>query len=201
MLILPLAVQIISSIATGRRVQRSGRYVPSPRIGFAALTLAALLFATMDAGTPLWLVEIFIMIHGVGIGFCQAPLWVAVQNSAELRDLGAVTGSTAFFRALGGAFGAAILWSVLLIALDHRVAGEGHQGFGSELLRGGRAALIALPQEVRDILIPALAHGFSIAFLLAAAIAASAFATTFFLREIPLRTTTHPAKAQSQSAD
>jgi EmrB/QacA subfamily drug resistance transporter len=201
MLILPLAVQIASSILTGRRVQRTGRYVPSPRIGFALLTLASLLFATMKATTPLWLIELFIMIHGVGIGFCQAPLWVAVQNSAELRDLGAVTGATALFRALGGAFGAAILWSVLLIVLDHTVAAEGHPGFGAALLRGGRAALAQLPPEVRAILIPALAHGFGIAFLLSAAIAATAFLSTFFLEEIPLRTTTHRAHAQGQGTD
>jgi EmrB/QacA subfamily drug resistance transporter len=201
MLILPLAVQIVSSIYTGRRVQRTGRYVPSPRVGFALLTIAALLFATMDAATPLWLVELFMMAQGIGTGFCQAPLWVAVQNSAELRDLGAVTGSTAFFRALGGAFGAAILWSALIMVLDHTVAGEGHAGFGSDLLRGGRAALALLPPDTRAILIPALAHAFGTAFLLGAAIAATAFIATFFLKEIPLRTTTHPGRPQSQAAD
>ena len=201
MLILPLATQIVASIYTGRRVQRTGRYVPSPRAGFALLTVAALLFATMTATTPLALVELYLMVHGIGIGFCQAPLWVAVQNSAELRDLGAVTGSTAFFRALGGAFGAAILWSILLMVLDHQVAGEGHADFGSNLLRGGRAALAVLPPDVRTVLIPALAHAFAIAFLLAAAVAATACAVTFALREIPLRTTTHQAKAQNQAAE
>jgi hypothetical protein len=155
----------------------------------------------MDAATPLWLVELFMMAQGIGIGFCQAPLWVAVQNSAELRDLGAVTGSTAFFRALGGAFGAAILWSVLIMVLDRTVAGEGHAGFGSDLLRGGRAALAVLPPDTRAILIPALAHAFGAAFLLGAAIAAAAFIATFFLKEIPLRTTTRPGKPQSQAAD
>jgi MFS family permease len=195
MLILPLAAQIITSISTGKRVQRTGRYVPSPRAGFGILTIAALLLATMDATTPLWLIEIYIMIHGIGIGLCQAPLWVAVQNSAELRDLGAVTGSTAFFRALGGAFGAAILWSALLAVLDNRAAGS------SELLRGGRVGLALLPQEVRATLIPALAHAFGIAFVLGAAIAGAAFVATYFLKEIPLRTTTHQAKPEGQGAD
>lgn len=200
MLLLPLATQIVSSITTGKRVQRTGRYVPSPRTGFALLTLAALSFATMNAATPLWLIELYLIVHGVGIGLCQSPLWVAVQNSAELKDLGAVTGSTAFFRALGGAFGAAILWSVLLAVLDHRVAAEGHAGFGSALLRGGQAALAALPPDIRGFLIPALSHAFGIAFLLEAAIAAAAFIATCFLREIPLRTTTHVVKTQEPSA-
>ncbi len=200
-LVLPLGVQIISSIATGRRVQRTGRYVPSLRVGFAALVLGALLFATMKAATPLWVIEIFLMIHGIGIGLCQSPLWVAVQNSAELRDLGAVTGSTAFFRALGGAFGAAILWSILLSVLDATVAAEGHASYGSALLRGGHAALAALPPAEHAILIPALSRSFSAAFLIDAAIGASAFIATYFLKEVPLRTTTHPAKPQRQGAD
>ncbi|MGH7032329.1 MAG: MFS transporter, partial [Stellaceae bacterium] len=200
-LVLPLAVQIVISIATGRRVQRTGRYVPSLRVGFTALVLGALLFATMNAGTPLWLIEIFLTVHAIGIGQCQAPLWVAVQNSAELRDLGAVTGSTAFFRALGGAFGAAILWSILLTVLDATVAAEGHASFGSALIKGGRAALAALPQAERAILIPALSHAFDIAFLVDAATAAIALVATHFLKEIPLRTTTQSAKPQGQGAD
>ncbi len=196
MLILPLATQIAASIYTGRRVQRTGRYVPSPRMGFAALVVATLLFATMTETAPIWLIELYMMVNAIGIGFCQAPLWVAVQNSAEMRDIGAVTGSTAFFRALGGAFGAALLWSILLAVLDATVTAEGHPGFGTDLLRGGRAALAALPESVRAILLPAFAHAFGIAFLLAAAISAAGFAATFFLKEIPLRTTTHPGKAQ-----
>ncbi len=79
---------------------------------------------------------------------CQAPLWVAIQNSAELKDLGAVTGANAFFRALGGAAGASILWSLLLMMLDHTVAAEGHPADGSALLRDGRAALALLPPKM-----------------------------------------------------
>jgi len=200
MLVLPLAVQIVSSISTGRRVQRTGRYVPSLRVGFTALVFGALLFATMKAETPLWLIELFLTVHAIGIGLCQSPLWVAVQNSAEMRDLGAVTGSTAFFRALGGAFGAAILWSILLTVLDATVAAAGHASF-SAALRGGRAALAALPQAERAILIPALSHGFGVAFLVDAGTAAIALIATHFLKEIPLRTTTQSAKPQRQGAD
>jgi EmrB/QacA subfamily drug resistance transporter len=202
MLILPFAAQITSSIMTGKRVQRTGRYVPSPRAGFLVMALAAALFATMNAATPLWLVEIFIVVNGIGNGLCQAPLWVAVQNAAELKDLGAVTGANAFFRALGGAFGASILWSLLLAMLDHTVAAEGHPGFGSALLRDGRAALTLLPDDTRAILIPALSHSFGYAFAAAGVMAAAAFAATFFLKEIPLRTTTHrAAPARVPAAD
>ena len=200
MLIIPFAAQITASIMTGKRVQRTGRYVPSPRAGFLMLAIAAALFTTMSATTPLWVIELFIVVNGIGNGLCQAPLWVAIQNSAELKDLGAVTGANAFFRALGGAAGASILWSLLLMMLDHTVAAEGHPADGSALLRDGRAALALLPQDVRAILIPALSHSFGYAFAAAGVIAAAAFVTTFFLKEIPLRTTTHHARQGAAGA-
>jgi EmrB/QacA subfamily drug resistance transporter len=201
MLLPPLGAQIVSSIWTGQRVRRTGRYVPQPRCGFAILAIAALLFATMNAATSLVFCEIYLMIYCVGIGLCQAPLWVAAQNAAEPRDLGAATGATAFFRALGGAFGAAILWSSLLFVLDRTVASEGNAHFGSELLRGGRAALIALPPDTRQILMPALVRGFAGAFLVAATIAATAFVATYLLKEIPLRTTPGQAPKAQANAD
>ncbi|HVA15480.1 MAG TPA: MDR family MFS transporter [Stellaceae bacterium] len=201
MLIVPFAAQITSSILTGRRVQRTGRYVPSPRLGFLLLLVAAILFTTMTASTPLWLIELYMMVNGIGNGLCQAPLWVAIQNSAELKDLGAVTGANAFFRALGGAFGASILWSLLLTTLDRTVSAEGHAGYGSTLLRDGRAALTLLPADVRAVLIPALSHSFGYAFAAAGVISAAAFATTYFLKEIPLRTTTRQAKPDVAAAD
>ncbi len=202
MLIIPLIAQMATSVYTGRRVQRTGHYVGLPRLGFLILGIAALLLTTLQETTPIWLIEIYVTMIGIGNGLSQAPLWVAVQNSAELRDLGAVTGSVAFFRALGGAFGAGIVWSVLLMTLDATVAREGHASYGSALLRGGRAALAILPADVRDIVIPALVHGFGHAYMATAFIAAMAFVTAYFLKEIPLRTTTtREAKSQGQAAE
>ena len=154
----------------------------------------------MDADTPLWLIEFFMMFYGIGVGLCMAPLWVAVQNAAEFRDIDAVTGANGFFRALGGAFGAALLWSILLFVLDRTVALQGHAEFGASLLlRGGRTAITALPEEARAVVIPALAHAFSYAFALAAAIALVGFAATWLLKEIPLRTTTrHGERAAAE---
>jgi EmrB/QacA subfamily drug resistance transporter len=194
MLIIPFAAQITSSIITGKRVQRTGRYVPSPRAGFLVLAIAGALFSTMSASTPLWVIELFIIVQGIGNGLCQAPLWVAIQNSAELKDLGAVTGANAFFRALGGATGASILWSLLLMMLDYTVMAEGHPGDGSALLRDGRTALSLLPPDVKAVLIPALSHSFGYAFAAAGLISAAAFVTTFFLNSAADDHASHAAR-------
>jgi EmrB/QacA subfamily drug resistance transporter len=195
MLVLPLVMQIAVSILTGWQLRRSGRYALLSRAGFASLAVAAALFTTMTAATPIWLIEIFMMFYGIGVGLCMAPLWVAVQNAADFRDLGAVTGANGFFRALAGAFGVTLLWSMLLFAFERAVAADGHAAWGAALLRGGRAALAALPPDQRAVVVPALAHGFGFAFGIAALFAAAGFCATWALKEIPLRTTIGQAGA------
>ena len=49
---------------------------------------------------------------GLGFGMVTQVLIVAVQNSVERRELGVATATTGFFRALGGAVGAAVLGAV-----------------------------------------------------------------------------------------
>ena len=74
------------------------------------------------------------------------------------------------------------------------VAAEGHAALRLRAVaRRPRGAQRPLPDDVRAILIPALAHGFAIAFAAAAVISAAGFVATFFLKEIPLRTTTRQA--------
>lgn len=194
MLMPPLLVQICVSIMTGRQLQRSGRYALLCRSGFVSLATAGVLFSTMTAATPVWRIEVSMMFYGVGVGLCMAPLWVAVQNAAEFRDIGAVTGANGFFRALGGAYGAALLWSILLKTFDRAMAAEGHPEWGSALMRGGRAGIAGLPAAARSIVLPALAHAFAVSFGLAAAIATTGFVVSWFLKEIALRTTTRTAE-------
>ncbi len=187
-----IGTQMISSIVTGRRMRKSGRYKLSPQIGFAAIAFSFVLFATMQPTTPAWLIVLYFGINGWAVGMCMSPLTVAGQNAADFRDLGAVTGTSGFFRSLGGSFGAALLWSVLILAFGNALAGLA-LGFGPEVLRGGPAAIAALPEAARNAILPALDHAFSEAFLVAAFIAALGFVATCFLKEIPLRTTSNRA--------
>ena len=180
--------QMISSITTGRRMRRTGRYKLSPQLGFAGVTISYLLYSTMSLSTPDWMVVLYFMVNGISVGLCMAPLTVAGQNASDFRDLGAFTGMSGFFRSLGGSFGAAFLWSVLVFAFNRFIAGSA-PGLSPTILRGGPGALATMPEATRLEVLPVLNHAFSIAFLVAAAIAAIGFVATCFLKEIPLRTT------------
>src|SRR5439155_3199084 len=56
---------------------------------------------------------IFMLFSGVGHGFAMQPLILAVQNSLDLRDMGAGTSAATFFRSLGGSVAVAALGAVL----------------------------------------------------------------------------------------
>ncbi|HET8672601.1 MAG TPA: EmrB/QacA family drug resistance transporter, partial [Thermoleophilaceae bacterium] len=53
-----------------------------------------------------------LVVFGLGFGLVTQILVVAVQNSVERSQLGVATAATGFFRALGGAVGAAALGAV-----------------------------------------------------------------------------------------
>ena len=113
---------------------------------------------------------------------------VAVQNAAEPRDIGVATTTVAFFRSLGGSFGAAILWSLFLAALARGLAAAGG-ALGSDVLQGGPDAAAHLSAAQRAVLIPALVHAFHLVFAVAAGIMALSVVVSLFLPERPLRTT------------
>jgi hypothetical protein len=118
---------------------------------------------------------------------------VAVQNAAEPRDIGSATSAVNFFRSMGGSFGAAVLWSVLIIALNRELAAAGgalpENGFA--LLQGGPESLARLTPELRAAILPALATAFHAVFAAAAVLSLLGLIISAALRELPLRTTAH----------
>jgi hypothetical protein len=59
-----------------------------------------------------WLTELALVPFGLGFGLTTQVFVVAVQGAVERRSLGTATSLTGFFRALGGAVGAAVLGAI-----------------------------------------------------------------------------------------
>jgi MFS family permease len=192
-----IGTQMVGSITTGHRMRATGRYKRSPQIGFIGIMISFICYATMTATTPVWLIALYFMLNGIAVGLCMSPMTVAGQNAADFRDLGAFTGTSGFFRSLGGSFGTALLWTALVLAFGHFLAGA-NLGFGPEILRGGPDALSSLPPEARAAIVPGLTHAFAITFGIAAVISVTGFVAISFLEEVPLRTT--PGKAPVHEA-
>jgi EmrB/QacA subfamily drug resistance transporter len=114
LLMLPMMVGIIAtSITSGRMISKIGRYKWFPVAGTALMALGLLAFTQLHVNTPLWQTFIYMFVVGVGLGSAMQPLVLAVQNDLELKDMGAGTATSTFFRSLGGAVGVAALGAVL----------------------------------------------------------------------------------------
>jgi EmrB/QacA subfamily drug resistance transporter len=184
---------VVGAFASGQLMRRTGRYKAVPILGLALSTLAFALLATMSAATTALTAMLYMGLLGIGIGSTMPVMLVAAQNAADGRDIGVATATVAFFRSLGGSFGAAILWSIFLAALARALAGAGGD-LGFALLRGGPEAAAQLPPAERMVLLPALVHAFRLVFSIAAALAATGALVACFLPELPLRSTIAPAK-------
>jgi EmrB/QacA subfamily drug resistance transporter len=185
LLILPMMLGMTAgATATGRLVRRIGRYRIFPAVGFAAATVAFLVFADTGHGTSSLVYGTAMAIMGAGLGPMGPAVTIAVQNAVDPRDMGTATSLWSFFRSMGGAFGVALLGAILLSGLSGTDVGGVS---GSGLLHGGPAMIAALPEATRAAIVAAFTHSFRYLYFAGAAICAMAFVLTLFLRELPLR--------------
>src|SRR4051794_3863131 len=113
LLLAPAMLSItVSTTVSGRLIARSGRYKRFPVIGLALMTAALVLLAVLASHPSRLATGAALTVFGLGFGMVTQILVVAVQNSVERSELGIATAVTGFFRALGGAVGAAVLGAV-----------------------------------------------------------------------------------------
>ena len=112
---------MISSIASGQIVSRTGRYRIFPVTGTAVTALGFLWLTTMTVDKPLWYMMIGMFLIGLGLGQLMQTLTLASQNSVDVRDMGVATSASTFFRQIGGTLGTAILLSVLFSTMPGNI--------------------------------------------------------------------------------
>ncbi len=121
--LLPLTLGIMSgSIISGQTISRTGRYRRFVRTGGGLMVAGLLLFATIDYNTPMWQVMLMCVVFGLGMGFMMQPLVLAVQNSADRKDMGVATSSATFTRQIGGTLGTAVFLSILFSTVPDKIA-------------------------------------------------------------------------------
>jgi EmrB/QacA subfamily drug resistance transporter len=113
LLLVPMMVgTTISTTISGRSIAKTGRYKRFPIIGLGVMTAALALLAAIAGQRSVPATGVALLVFGLGFGMVSQVLVIAVQNSVERTQLGIATATTTFFRALGGAVGAAGLGAV-----------------------------------------------------------------------------------------
>ncbi|OHV37748.1 EmrB/QacA family drug resistance transporter [Pseudofrankia sp. EUN1h] len=102
----------VSSNIGGHAISRTGRFKGVLVGGGVCLCCGIALFATIGARTPLPAVAAYLALVGVGLGMTTQNLLIVVQNTAAHGDLGAASGTVAFFRSLGSTASVAALGAI-----------------------------------------------------------------------------------------
>src|SRR5699024_11208171 len=103
---------LVTSIASGQAVSRTGRYKIFPIIGSIVMGIGLVLIATMHITTPTWLMCVYLAVFGIGIGLSMQILTLIVQNSFPARMVGTATAANNYFRQVGATLGSAIVGSI-----------------------------------------------------------------------------------------
>lgn len=130
---------LISSAGVGSAISKTGRYKVFVVISMAMGLVILLLFSLVGVSTPLWMIGCLMFSYPLAMGLQHQALMVAVQNAAEVKDMGAVTGSINLARMIGASIGLTV-----------------NSGLLSAGLANGQASLDAetlaqLPKDVTQI--------------------------------------------------
>lgn len=159
----------IASALGGRLLLRIG-YRPLVRLGFiltvaASLAMALLLVPGVSLAVPRWCTALL----GLGLGFANTTLLIAVQNSAGWKQRGVATASTLLFRTLGGALSVGVMGAVVAAKL----VDSGSPPSAANALLGGRH----IDPAVLIPLATALQGGLHTVFWIVVALSMAAFVT------------------------
>ncbi|MGW5355108.1 MDR family MFS transporter [Streptomyces sp. NPDC004031] len=202
MLLLPFMFGMLTAqLTTGRLINRNGRYRIYPILGGAVFTIGMLALLRLQVGTATATASALTLAAGVGTGLLMQSTVLITMNSADLRDMGAASGSVTLFRTIGGSLGVALLGALYAGRVNDTLAGRLGAGTGHEIASGGGhltpALLHELPAPQRDAFKAAVTDGVHDVAAVSALLAVFAFAAAWAIREVPLRTRQTPEPEQS----
>lgn len=103
---------IISSIASGQIVSRTGRYKWLTVGALVVLSIGLLLLTNLRAETPPPMLWLWQFVTGLGVGPTFAVFTIIVQNAVPWNQLGVATSNLTFFRQIGGTVGLSLAWTI-----------------------------------------------------------------------------------------
>lgn len=186
---------LVSSTVAGALITKTGRWKGYLVAGGVLMTAGFALLATIDAGTSVVLLGLYMVVLGTGVGLLMQNLVLAAQNDVPAAELGTTTSAVSFFRSLGGTVGVSVLGAVLAA----RVAdGLGGAGGGS-----GEAAapdMSGLPPEAVALVQETYADATAELFLIATPLSLLALLVVLFIEEKALKTTSGAERLAEERA-
>ncbi|KUP05626.1 MFS transporter [Bacillus coahuilensis m2-6] len=221
---------VAASIIIGNLITKTGKYKAFSLVGFVVMAAGLYLNSTLEVNSPLWQIIFQLVIVGIGLGMNMPVFNITVQNAVSHKYLGVATSAMQTFRQIGGTIGVAIFGAVMGNLMEERLAQSELPAPPADSPQGDTVAMLQDPQALMDpdqletirgtvpaemtamfdqlilSLKEALNFGLNGVFIVGACVVILGFITTFFLKEIPLRTSNHdeekegtPVKATVQA--
>jgi EmrB/QacA subfamily drug resistance transporter len=110
----PLALALVTAnILTGQFIGRVG-ILKLPFISGAIVTLIGVgLLTTLNADSPVWVITLFLIVLGFGLGLIMPSMTIAVQETVSRRELGVGISSVQFFRSIGSTVAVAVIGTIV----------------------------------------------------------------------------------------
>jgi EmrB/QacA subfamily drug resistance transporter len=192
LLMLPMmAGLMLTSIASGIAISKTGRYKMFPVAGLAVTILGLIWLTTIEGEMSLWLFGAMIFVLGAGMGLIMQTIVLAVQNSVDPHELGTATSSNNFFREIGAAVGTAAFTTVFTSRLTDNLQGV-FAGLpeGTAPASGGSgltpSIVDQLPEPLRTGVVDAFASSLAPAFWYLVPLVAVGLVLALFLKEVKL---------------
>lgn len=213
---MPMSIgMVITSAIGGQLISKTGKYKRFALIGMPIMMLGMIIMVFMNS---VWMAVLAMIIFGLGLGLGMPVFSLTIQNAVPHKELGAVTASMQLFRNLGGTIGIAVMGTVLATSMKNNLTEAVQSGKGPDMTKldpemQKQFAAFANPQTLTnqpaleklhqslpegvqqeftkfvDMMRDALGSSLSTVFLAGTLILGVAVVITFFLKEIPLRTT------------
>lgn len=117
-LLTPLMLSWVSMSVIGGRLLLKLGYRTITITGFVVMTVGFVMLSMFDRETSQLRLYIDLVLIGAGLGLTMLTLLIAVQQAVERSQLGTATSLNQFSRAIGGAFGVAIMGAILTAGLS-----------------------------------------------------------------------------------
>ncbi|GGD77588.1 MDR family MFS transporter [Paenibacillus nasutitermitis] len=212
---MPMSVtMIVLSTLTGRWISKSGKYKRFALLGVAIMVVSMIMMAYMNSVA---FAVASMTVFGIGLGLSMPVFTLTVQNAVPASQLGVATATATLFRNLGGTIGIAVLGSIMNTTMTRKMDKAMASGSGIDLSGVDPATATkltdllnpqlllnqpllkemqsTLPEQIQglfsqmvQLLRTVLSDTLSTVFLFGAGLVAVGLVLTFFLREIPLRT-------------
>jgi len=211
---MPMTISmVIMSALTGRWITKTGKYKKYAIMGMPIMIAGMLIMVFMNS---VWLAVVAMIVFGLGLGVGMPVFTLTIQNAVSPAQLGVATASSQLFRNLGGTIGIAVMGTMMqsslaknmkaaipaggldMTKLDPAVAKQVAELANSDMLLNRpkmegiihslQSDIQPLVNQMMETVRDALSSALSMVFLSGAVLLVVALILTFFLREIPLRT-------------